>query len=92
MELDRDAGLLSCFWALHAALIRHDGLQARMRDGQLDEHMLDRSLAAAEAVLVARTALYRQLMSLGWTPPDAVVRDVEYDEIVLSQSDGTMHG
>jgi hypothetical protein len=91
MELDRDAGLLSCFWALHAATIRRDGLESRMRAGQLDEDTLDRSLAAAEAVLSARTALYRQMMSLGWTPPDTVVRDVEYDEIVLAEVDGTLY-
>jgi hypothetical protein len=92
MELEQDAGLLSCFWALHAATIRRDGLDARMRAGQLDEDTLDRSLAAAESVLAARTALYRQLMSLGWTPPDHVIRDVEYDEIVLSETDGVVPG
>ncbi len=91
MELDRDAGLLSCFWALHAATIRRDGLESRMRAGQLDEDTLDRSLAAAEAVLSARTALYRQMMSLGWTPPDTVVRDVEYDEIVLAEVGGPLY-
>ncbi len=91
MELDRDAGLLSCFWALHAATIRRDGLESRMRAGQLDEDTLDRSLAAAEAVLSARTALYRHMMSLGWTPPDTIVRDVEYDEIVLAEVGGTLY-
>ena len=92
MELEQDAGLLSCFWALHAATIRRDGLETRMRAGQLDEDTLDRSLAAAESVLSARTALYRQLMSLGWAPPDTVVRDMEYDEIVLSEPDGFLTG
>ncbi len=42
-------------------------------------------------MLAARTALYRQLMSLGWTPPDEVIRDVEYDEIVLSEDDSSLH-
>lgn len=90
VELEKDARLLNAFWALHAATIRRDGLEARMRAGQLDEDTLERSLAAAESVLAARTALYRQLMSLGWTPPDAVVRDIEYDESVLSESDGSL--
>ena len=91
MELEKDARLLSVFWALHAATIRRDGLDARMRAGQLDEDTLERSLSAAESVLGARTALYRQLMSMGWTPPDEVVRDVEYDEIVLSEDDSSLH-
>ena len=92
VELEQDKDLLSCFWALHAATIRRDGLDTRMRAGQLDEDTLERSLAAAESVLQARTALYRHLMQLGWTPPDAVVRDMEYDEIVLSELDGVVHG
>ncbi len=90
VELEKDARLLSAFWALHAATIRRDGLDARMRAGQLDEDTLERSLSAAESVLAARTALYRQLMSLGWTPPDEVVRDIEYDEIVLSEDDSSI--
>jgi hypothetical protein len=90
MELEKDAGLLSAFWALHAATIRRDGLETRMRAGQLDEDTLERSLAAADAVLSARTALFRQLMSMGWTPPDAVVKDVEYDEILLGEADRSL--
>jgi phage portal protein BeeE len=90
VEPEKDARLLSAFWALHAATIRRDGLDARMRAGQLDEDTLERSLSAAESVLAARTALYRQLMSMGWTPPDEVVRDVEYDEIVLSEDDSSI--
>ncbi len=90
MEPEKDARLLSAFWALHAATIRRDGLDARMRAGQLDEDTLERSLSAADSVLAARTALYRQLMSMGWTPPDEVIRDVEYDEIVLSEVDSSL--
>lgn len=92
MEQDRDQELLTHFWALHAAIIRRDGLEERMRAGRQDETLLDRSLAAAEGVLEARASLYRHLMSTGWTPPQAIVRDVVYDEIVLSQSDGAVHG
>lgn len=93
MREDRDQALLSRFWALHAAVIRRDGIEARMRSGlPIDQEMLDRSLAAAEGVLSARSALYRHLMQSGWTPPEAVVKDLDYDEVVLSQSDGAVHG
>jgi hypothetical protein len=43
-------------------------------------------------VLAARAALFRHLMESGWTPPDTVVRDLVYDEIVLSETDGAVHG
>ena len=93
MASDRDHELLTRFWALHAAVIRRDGLEQRMRSGlPLDQEVLDRSLAAAEAVLDARTQLYRHLIDSGWTPPDALVRDLAYDEIVLSEDDGALHG
>lgn len=93
MHEDRDHELLSRFWALHAAVIRRDGLEDRMRANvPVDEELLDRSLAAAEAVLQARAALYRHLMQSGWTPPDTVVKDLAYDEIVLSETDGALHG
>ncbi len=92
MDKSRDHELLSHFWALHAAVIRRDGLEERMRSGQLDQDLLDRSLAAAEAVLEARAGLFRHLMDAGWTPPPAVVKDLTYDEIVLSETDGAVHG
>lgn len=93
MRHDRDDDLLSRFWALHAAIIRRDGLEERMRSGlPLDQDLLDRSLAAAEGVLEARSALYRYLMEQGWTPPDTVVKDLVYDEVVLTETDGSVHG
>jgi hypothetical protein len=93
MHDDRDHALLSRFWALHAAVIRRDGLEERMRSGlPIDQDLLDRSLAAAEGVLQARAGLFRHLMDSGWTPPDTVVKDLVYDEIVLSETDGAMHG
>ena len=90
MHQDRDQELLTRFWALHAALIRRDGVEERMRSGPVDEELLDRSLAAAEAVLEARAGLYRYLMQSGWTPPNTVVKDLAYDEIVLSETDGAL--
>ncbi len=93
MHSDRDHELLTRFWALHAAVIKRDGLEDRMRSGlPLDQELLDRSLAAAEGVLEARAGLYRHLMAAGWTPPDHLVKDLAYDEIVLSESDGAVHG
>ncbi len=92
MDSDRDVDLLSHFWALHAALLKRDGLEARMRTGAADEEMFGRSLAAAEGVLAARSGLCRYLISQGWTPPDTTVRDLVYDEIVLSETDGAVPG
>jgi hypothetical protein len=93
MHEDRDHALLTRFWALHAAVIRRDGIEDRMRSGMpVDQELLDRSLAAAEAVLEARAGLYRHLIESGWTPPDTVVKDMVYDEIVLSETDGAIHG
>lgn len=93
MRHDRDDDLLARFWALHAAIIKRDGLEERMRSGlPMDPDLLDRSLAAAEGVLEARAALYRHLMDAGWTPPDTVVKDLVYDEIVLSETDGAVSG
>lgn len=92
MANDRDADLLGRFWVLHAAILKRDGLEARMRTGAADEELYERSLAASEAVLAARSALYRYLMSQGWTPPDATVKKLAYDETVLSETDGAVHG
>ena len=83
MDRDRDAELLTCFWSLHAAIIKRDGIEERLRSGPADEVLLDRSLAAAEGVLLARAGLYRHLMRSGWTPPSTVVKDLVYDEVVL---------
>lgn len=86
MVEDRDAALLSRFWTLHAAIVRRDGLEGLMRSGRVDDDLRDRSLAAAESVLSARASLFRHLMDLGWRAPDPVVRDLVFDEIVLSQT------
>lgn len=88
MVEDRDAALLSRFWTLHAAVIKRDGLEERMRGGAVDAGLFDRSLAAAEDVLTARASLFRHLMEQGWRPPDVVVKDLVFDEIVLSATDG----
>lgn len=92
MDNNQDGTLLGHFWVLHAAILKRDGLEERMRSGAADQELLDRSLSAAEGVLAARSALYRYLMSLGWTPPDTTVKDLAYDEVVLSETDGAVHG
>jgi hypothetical protein len=90
LEPERDPELLGCFWELHAAVVRRDGIEARLRAGQHDPELLTRSLPAAEAVIAARTALYRHLMQQGWTPPNAVVRDLAYDETVLAYDEAVL--
>jgi hypothetical protein len=90
MEEDGDAAMLSRFWALHAAVLKRDGLEDRMRAGGVDEGLFDRSLAAAEGVLMARAALFRHLMEQGWRPPEVVVRDLVFDEVVLSSTGGAV--
>lgn len=90
MAEDGDAALLSRFWTLHTAVVKRDGLEDRMRAGVVDQGLFDRSLAAAEGVLVARAALFRHLMDQGWRPPDVVVRDLVFDEVVLSATDGAV--
>jgi hypothetical protein len=87
---DRDHELLSRFWSLHAAVVRRDGIEERLRSGQADTALLDRSLLAAEAVLEARVALYRCLMARGWRPPDSLVRDIAYDDAVLAEQDSRL--
>ena len=78
-----DDPLLPLMAAYHAAVIRSDGLQSKLRDAHGDEELLDRSLAAAEQVIEARAALYRGLIDLGWTPPAVVVDNLATDLEVL---------
>jgi hypothetical protein len=75
--------LLPLMAAYHAAVIRSDGLQAKLRSSVGDQELLDRSLVAAEQVIEARAALRRGLIELGWTPPPEVVQDLALDVAVL---------
>jgi hypothetical protein len=77
--------LHAAVWAFHAAVQRRDGIEARLRRGELDADLKDRSLSASEAVVAARVALYKMLMSEGWTPPPWVAQDIAYDDTVLLQ-------
>jgi hypothetical protein len=77
--------LHTAMWAFHAAVQRRDGVEARLRRGEIDADLYDRSLTAAEAMVKARVGLYRLLVAEGWTPPPAVARDIAYDDSLLSQ-------
>lgn len=81
-----EARLHDAVWAFHTAVQRRDGIEARLRTGDHDPDLLDRSLPAAEAVVAARIELYRLLMADGWIPPPAVASDIEYDDNVLHQA------
>ena len=85
MTLGPEERLHSAIWAFHAAVQRRDGIEARVRRGEHAEDLLDRSLAAAEAVVEARVALYRLLMTEGWIPPPSLASDVDFDLSLLRQ-------
>lgn len=85
MTTAREDRLHAAVWAFHSAVQRRDGIEARLRRGELDLDLQDRSLAASEAVVQARLALYRMLISEGWTPPPAVAQQIEYDDTVLRE-------
>jgi hypothetical protein len=73
-------------WAFHDALQRRDGIEQRLRDGAVDGGLYDRGLAASEAVVHARLALYRVLVDQGWTPPDSVVIQVDLDAHLMTEA------
>ena len=75
--------LLAVAEAFRAAVQRRDGLEARIARGELGGELLDRSLAAAEAVLLTRKALYRLLMDCGWSAPPRLIQDMAYDDHLL---------
>ena len=78
--------LHTAIWAYHNAVQRRDGVESRLRRGELDAELYDRTLAASEAVLKARLALYRILIADGWTPPPPVLQDIHYDDSLLRQA------
>jgi hypothetical protein len=85
MTLGPEERLHAAIWAFHAAVQRRDGIEARVRRGEHDADLLDRSLAASEAVVEARIALYRLLMTEGWIPPPSLASDIEEDLSLLKQ-------
>lgn len=85
MSQAREDRLHAVVWAFHAAVQRRDGIEARLRRGELDVDLQDRSLVASEAVVEARNALYKLLVSEGWVPPPSVAAEMEYDESLLRE-------
>jgi hypothetical protein len=77
--------LHAAIWALHDALQRRDGIEERLRAGDPDERLYDRGLAASEAVVHARLALYRLLITQGWTPPASLVQQVDLDAHLMTE-------
>mgnify|MGYP003296340208 CR=1 FL=1 len=51
-----------------------------------------KSLATAEAVLVARVVLFEHLVSTGWTPPPDVERQLTVDALLLEQPPSLLAG
>lgn len=86
-EVEVEAHLHQAVWAFHDALQRRDGVEARLRRGDIDLDLQDRSLRAADAVTAARLGLYRTLADQGWTPPRSVVRAMDLD-VALLREDG----
>jgi hypothetical protein len=80
--------LHAALWAFHTAVQRRDGVEARLRRGEIDVDLYDRSLHASEAVMGSRLALYRLLIDQGWTPPRHVIEDIAYDNSVLHEAAG----
>lgn len=78
--------LHDAIWALHDALQRRDGIEERLRGGDLDPELYDRGLVAAEAVVHARLALYRVLITQGWTPPRTVASKVDLDARLMNEA------
>ena len=83
--MNSEERLHQAVWAYHAAVQRRDGVEARLRRGEMDTDLYDRSLAAADAVTEARLGLYKLLISEGWTPPESLAQDIAYDDAVLRE-------
>jgi hypothetical protein len=77
--------LHAAIWKLHDALQRRDGIEGRLRAGDQDGKLYDRGLAASEAVVHARLALYRLLITQGWTPPRHLLEQVDLDAHLMAE-------
>ena len=86
MGRTQEEQLHQAIWAFHDALQRRDGIEQRLRDGDLDPALYQRGLAASEAVVHARLALYRVLVLHGWTPPSGVAAQVDLDAHLMTEA------
>lgn len=85
-DVEAETQLHRAVWAFHDALQRRDGVEARLRRGDLDLDLRDRHLRAAEAVTAARVGLYRTLAAQGWEPPASVLRSIDLDDALLREA------
>ncbi|HUR12897.1 MAG TPA: hypothetical protein VM097_00240 [Mycobacteriales bacterium] len=85
MTGSHEGELHDAIWALHDALQRRDGIEQRLRNGDNDALLFDRGLAASEAVVHARLALYRVLIEQGWTPPPSVANQLHLDARLMTE-------
>lgn len=76
----------AAIWALHEALQRRDGIERRLRNGDVTPDLYDRGLQASEAVVTARLGLYQVLIEQGWTPPPAVSSQVDADARLVAEA------
>jgi len=82
-----EAELHSAVWQFHDAIQRREGVEGRVRRGDSNPALYDRTLAAAEAVVQARLRLYRVLIEQGWKPPKALTEQVAADLALLEEED-----
>ena len=88
----REDELLGLVADLRAATAVRDAYEARLRDAPEDEDLRALSLAACEAVLASRAAVYRSLIRSGWRPPVQVERHMLEDEVLLGEGQGPAGG
>jgi hypothetical protein len=86
MTKTNEEQLHQAIWALHDALQRRDGIEQRLRDGDVDNELYNRGLTASEAVVHARLALYRVLEAQGWTPPTTIAAQVDLDAHLMTEA------
>jgi hypothetical protein len=77
--------LHAAIWALHDALQRRDGIEERVRANGPDDKLYKRGLAASETVVHARLALYRVLITQGWTPPPSITQQLDLDAHLMKE-------
>jgi hypothetical protein len=86
MTKTQEQQLHEVIWAFHDALQRRDGIEQRLRDGDVDSELYDRGLTASEAVVHSRLALYRVLVTQGWTPPNTIAAQVDLDAHLMTEA------
>jgi hypothetical protein len=89
-SLATDAEVFGCveeYRAAYGALCAYETIREQGGEVGAQAH-----LDAAQAVLDARTRLYRCLIGHGWAPPAAVLADLILDEAVAEEGTGAVGG